>query len=155
MNCLHIVLFAGVVSIALPSVSLASSGPFAAGDGSPEHPYLIANVDQLQNMSLALDAHFVLVADIDASATQSWHSGQGFEPIGIFTGTLDGQNHAITSLFINRTNGVPVGLFGYVAAPAKIRNVRLDHVSVTGGWGPAGGLAGVSLSVSISNCSTT
>jgi hypothetical protein len=35
MNCLHVVLFAGVVSIAFPSVSLASSGPFAAVTEAP------------------------------------------------------------------------------------------------------------------------
>jgi hypothetical protein len=141
------------VSIVLASPSLAGSGPFEAGDGSIEHPYQIANVDQLQDMDKALDAHYVLVADIDASST---HSGSGFRPIGVFTGTLDGQNHTITDLYMNHSTG-PVGMFGYVAAPAKIKSVRLENVDVIGGWTATGGLAGkaIGFGASISSCQTT
>jgi hypothetical protein len=55
---------------------------FAGGDGTPENPYQIETVEQLQAMNDHLDKHFILMNDIDASATAEWNDGAGFEPIG-------------------------------------------------------------------------
>jgi hypothetical protein len=39
-----------------------------------------------------LDAQYILMNDIDASATEEWNGGAGFVPIGCFIGYFDGQD---------------------------------------------------------------
>ncbi|MCX7668666.1 MAG: hypothetical protein N2439_01150, partial [Anaerolineae bacterium] len=83
--------------------------------------------------SSRLSGHYVLGADIDASATSTWNSGAGFAPIGNtmgFTGRFDGLGHVITNLTINRPTTDYVGLFGH--ASGGVRNVGLDNGSVSG-----------------------
>ena len=46
------------------------------GSGTELDPYQISNVDQLQEMNDDLDAYYILVNDIDASATSGWNSGE-------------------------------------------------------------------------------
>ncbi|MGU3493618.1 beta strand repeat-containing protein [Xanthobacteraceae bacterium A53D] len=88
-----------------------------AGDGSLLTPYVIADVYGLQGMAshTLAASNFNLGADIDASGTAGWNAGAGFLGIGddglAFSGTLNGQNHAITGLTINRPTGT-AGLFG-------------------------------------------
>ena len=98
----------------------------------------ISNAEELQNMNNDLDADYVLVDDIDASKIEN------FEPIGgleePFTGTFDGNGHTISNLTIHRPREERVGLFGYVDG-ARIRNVGLEDVNVTGGT-LVGGLVG-------------
>jgi hypothetical protein len=85
------------------------------GSGTPDDPYVITNVKQLQEMKYDLKAYYVLGNDIDASETKNWNNGQGFEPIGDyknpFTGSFDGRGHKIYNLYINTTRDY-VGLFG-------------------------------------------
>ena len=65
-----------------------------------------------------MSAHYVLVDDIDASATASWDGGKGFSPIGDpahpFAGSFDGQGHTISGLRIDRFGNVTtyIALFG-------------------------------------------
>jgi len=47
-------------------------------------------------------------------------------------GTFDGQNHTITGLYIDRSDGNYVGLFGFADTGAIIANTGLVDVSVTG-----------------------
>ena len=86
-----------------------AGGSFGGGDGTKGNPYVIEDVDDLQNMSSNLSAHYVLGNDINASATARWNSGAGFKPIGTpskrVTGSLDGKNHSITGLFIKYSSG--------------------------------------------------
>ncbi|MDG6220949.1 MAG: GLUG motif-containing protein, partial [Candidatus Thermoplasmatota archaeon] len=109
---------------------------FGGGDGTQGNPYLIENVWDLQNMSLDRNAHYALANDIDASATVGWNAGEGFVPIGTsanrFTGSLDGRNHTITSLYINRPTTSLVGMFGYVETGAVVKNVGLVNVDIMG-----------------------
>lgn len=60
-----------------------------------------------------LAKNYYLINDIDASATATWSSGAGFNPLGDsgspFTGTLDGQNYTISGL---RSAATTAGLFG-------------------------------------------
>ncbi|HOJ70190.1 MAG TPA: GLUG motif-containing protein, partial [Candidatus Hydrogenedentes bacterium] len=100
----------------------------------------IATLDDLNKIgrdpAYPLDDSYVLTADIDASATQGWNGGAGFEPIGAestpFTGTFDGQGHVIQNLYINRPDADYVGLFGYTDSGAQIRNLGMKDCSVTG-----------------------
>lgn len=99
-----------------------------------------------------IDGDYVLVADIDLSATPN------FTPIGgsesecgivegknVFSGTFDGRGHTIIGLKISvsDTDRVHVGLFGSVGSkdkndPAVVKNLILKDVNVSGkAKGPA------------------
>ncbi len=106
---------------------------------------MITTCQELQDMSLNLAGNYALANDIDCSATSSWNSGAGFEPIGTiavkFTGAFDGQAYEVNDLFINRPTMTAVGLFGYIDEPGRITSVGVISINVTGG-GNVGGLAG-------------
>jgi hypothetical protein len=96
-----------------------------------------------------LSAEYKLIRDIDASETETWNNGQGFNPVGTydveqanseFTGSFDGQNHTISNLSINRDDDY-VGLFGAIGAGGEVKNVGVINVNITGNNG-VGGLVG-------------
>ncbi|UCE36896.1 MAG: tandem-95 repeat protein [Thermoplasmata archaeon] len=128
----------------------------AGGSGTPEDPYIIENVNELQDMNLDLTAHYKLGNDIDASATSGWNSGAGFEPVGntssYFTGSFDGDNHTISGLYINRPSQDYVGLFGWVEG-GELKNVIFKDAFVTG-KDYVGTLSGINQvpGVKVSNC---
>ena len=136
----------------IPGVE-AAGGTFGGGDGSSGNPYVIEDVWDLQNMSSNLSANYTLGNDIDASATASWNSGAGFVPVGTnitpFTGSLDGRNHTISGLFIDRPTGYYVGLFGYMEEGSWVKNIGLIDLNVTG-FQCTGGLIGYSYRGSVS-----
>lgn len=98
----------------------------------------IADVNDLQDMNNDLTATYWLSNDIDALATVGWNGGAGFVPIGTavnpFTGTLNGKNHTISNLYINRPLEHYMGLFGYTSG-STIRNLTLENFDITGDWG--------------------
>jgi YD repeat-containing protein len=114
--------------------------PIPAPTVTPPPPPIIAiqTVQDLQNMANNLTGNYHLANDIDASVTATWNGGQGFLPIGSsvnpFTGTLNGNGHIITALFIN-SGATDVGLFGSVDPAALIENVNLAQVNITGTGG--------------------
>jgi hypothetical protein len=112
-----------------------------SGNGTSTDPYEISNVSELQAMEDDLDANYTLASNIDASQTAQFNNGSGFDPVGEFTGSLDGDNHTITGLTINRPSQNDVGLFQEVAGGATLRNITLTDLTVTGD-GSVGGLAG-------------
>ncbi len=117
--------------------------PLPTGEGTPEDPYLIYDVYDLQNMKDDITAHYLIVNDIDGSETRFWNDDAGFLPVGTFedrfNGSLDGDGHKITGLYINRTSD-HIGLFG-VTEYAEIKDVGLVDVEIQGG-GYTGGIAG-------------
>jgi hypothetical protein len=127
------------------------------GSGTENDPYQIVDVYQLQEMKDNLNAHYILMNDIDASETINWDTGAGFEPIGDhitpFTGTFQGNGYVIKNLYINRPEAKGVGLFGRVAPDAVVENVGLESVNITG-WDWTGGLVGVNKGT-VSNSYTT
>jgi hypothetical protein len=129
---------------------------FAGGSGTASDPYQISDVEQLQDMELNLSAHYILINDIDASDTLYWNGGKGFVPIGSeydeFFGTLDGQNHTISDLYIDRDEGYQ-GLIGH-AFGIKIENVGLENVTVQGRY-YSGGLIGDLGGGDVINCHST
>lgn len=120
----------------------------------------IANVVELQLMSLGLDRDFVLLNDIDAGLTSMWNVGsdgpQGFVPIGNdpdsvaaddltltlefdgteFSGSLDGDDNTISNLFIDRQDQDFIGLFGNIvdtgltAANASSRSASVFDLTI-------------------------
>ena len=123
--------------------------------GSPEHPWAIDSIGELQSiatgfrddegrvelsLSESLAGHYVLTADIDALSLSSFalssEDDAGFQPIGNednpFTGSFDGQGFRITGLRIHRPQEDDVGLFGGVAGDARLANLALEEVVIQG-----------------------
>jgi len=139
--------------ITLPQTILAFSG---SGSGTEADPYIITNVNQIQEMKDDLSAWYELANDIDASATSGWNGGDGFLPVGVygnrFTGTFDGNNHTITDLYIN-TSANYSGMFGFTHTTSVVKNVGLIDVNVTG-RARLGGLIGYAFGI-VTNCYST
>lgn len=131
-----------------------------AGSGSSNNPYQISNLDALRWLSennAYWDAFFIQTADINASETQNWNSGNGFSPIGNysnnFTGNYDGQSYTIDSLFINRPSRDHVGFFGF-ANQAEFNDLGIINQDFTG-LNCVGGLVGSYHSSTTYNCYST
>ncbi len=115
----------------------------------------------------SLTGHYVLGANINASATSNWNTNKGFTPIGKrtygtlgtstnnpFTGTLDGLGHTISNLSIHRPTTNSVGLFGVVVNGGVVRDIGLVGGSVSGSY-DVGGLVGGNDGGTISNAYAT
>ncbi len=132
-----------------------------SGSGTEIDPFQIGNLTQLKWMNHNedyWDKHFIQIADINASPVASWNSGEGWKPLGYFikadsfnyfTGSYDGQEYTIDSLFINNTSAQNQGFFGY-AKNATIKNLVLENIDFTGS-SYLGGLVGISIDNEIKN----
>jgi hypothetical protein len=110
---------------------------FAGGTGSPENPFQVETLEQLQTIGLPanLDKHFIQAVDINSSQSITWNDGKGFIPIGDFQdkfqGSYDGNGYKIINLFINRPEDPFAGLFG-VTENAVLKNITLDSIDISG-----------------------
>ena len=143
-----------ILSVLLFTITMVTSvaqAQFAGGSGTEEDPYQISTLEQLQAAgdSANLDKHFVQIADIDASDTEEWNNGKGFNPIGRsyipgesypFRGSFDGNGFTISNLTINRSEESFVGLFGKTSR-ANFSHVALENIEVSGAH-HTGGLIG-------------
>lgn len=161
--------------LALPVGTLSAmenTAEFLGGDGTEESPYLISNKTHLNNVRNHLDAHFLMVADIEfneadfAQGGELYNGGQGWEPIGMdsersFSGLFDGGEHEIIGLQCTRigSGSVCAGLFGY--SKGTIQNLGMVDSHITGtttsaSWRPyVGGIVGYHDGVAITNCYNT
>jgi hypothetical protein len=128
----------------------ADSGlPFAGGTGEPNDPYLITTKEQLlaiPNSTVLPGKCFKLVSDLDLAGVDS--------PKGVirtFSGTFDGNGHAIRNLTLTRSGDL--GLFGTVQSGGRVLNLSMTDVSITG-KSYAGALAGQNAGT-IQNCNST
>ncbi len=86
---------------------------------------------------LTADLDFDTDSDGDLSDESYYNSGEGWEPVGsrdgAFAGNFDGNDFAISNLFINRSGTDNLGLFGRVST-ITIENLTIDGdlTSVTG-----------------------
>lgn len=129
-----------------------------AGSGTAGSPYQITTCSQLQEMNDALTASYVLANDIDCSATVGWNGGYGFIPIGgpfptVFSGTLDGQNHTVSNLYISTSTRDYVGLIGvFSGSGSVIKNIGLISPTIDApGHDYVGPLAGAAFTGSIAS----
>lgn len=119
-----------------PVLKLVSEIPqetFAGGSGTSDDPYVITDATHLNNVRTALDAHYVMEADVDLSEYQE---DEGWTPIATanttgFLGTFNGKGHKISNLKINRPEKDGQSLFGY-ARNAVIDSIDVENASVTG-----------------------
>jgi len=117
---------------------------FSIGFGTESEPYEIATADQLNYVRDFLESHFIQTANIDLGVSP-WNVGEGWEPIGkdadTFIGSLDGNGHIISNLFIDRsTEGI--GLFGYIGQGGQVSNIRIWDANITSSGPRVGILAG-------------
>ena len=79
----------------------------------------------------------------------TWTMGDGWQPIGTFNATFNGNGYTISNLMINRSDTNNVGLFSRTASSARITNLGLLNVAITGqnevgslvGWNDGGSIA--------------
>ncbi len=113
--------------------------------GTSGNPYVIYDVNDLQNMSLDLSGYYTLANDIDASETEYWNEGAGFVPIGDssnrFTGSLNGGNYSIEFLHINRLDTSNIGFFGSSGDGVEVSNLYMNNTNISGRF-YVGGLVG-------------
>lgn len=141
---------------------------FSAGSGTSSDPYIITNVYELDYVRNDLSAYYELGNDIDASMTENWDFGRGFEPIGTdnsFTGNFEGNGYIINQLYSFPSESTDdycyVGLFGSIDTSNEIKNIGLKNVnfsSINNNNGTriyAGGFSGHIDSGSIHNCFVT
>ncbi|MBS2097228.1 T9SS type A sorting domain-containing protein [Carboxylicivirga linearis] len=148
----------GMLSIAYSENNTTAA--YDGGDGTENDPFQIASLDQLRTLSETVadwDKHFILTSNIDASASSTWNSSNGFSPIGNktnnFTGSLNGRNHTISGLTCNVQYTDYRALFGYIIN-ASIINVGMKDCNVKGKEYTAT-LVGYANQSIISNCHAT
>ncbi|MDH6311428.1 hypothetical protein M2137_000178 [Parabacteroides sp. PFB2-10] len=145
------------------------------GEGTEDSPYLITTPEQLNSLRnfvgpMYADTHFALDEDIKLESYLSegnagYNEGAGWEPIGknddqqisqtAFYGSLDGQGHTISGLWINRPEGYNIGLFGYIK-DGTLQNIHLEIADQgVKADTSVGGLVGVATNNSFINCSVT
>lgn len=125
---------------------------FSGGSGTPDDPYLLSTIQDLQGiggMPPLLDKHFRLVKDIDLEGTPIPMVGWGGLP---FKGSFDGGEYTLANLAITSDRDL-VGFFTIIGRGAKITNLSLNNVSVSG-RDYVGGLAGLNTG-SVTNCTVT
>ena len=117
------------------------------GSGTIEDPYLVSNVEQLDEIRNDLSAHYKLTADIDLEggfipiAHNAW-AGEGF------TGSIDGDGHVIRGLLPFGSDFI--GLIGYAEHGAILKNLTIENVTAHGSF--AGSLVGYAQGITIENC---
>lgn len=120
----------------------------ASGNGTATQPYHVQSLENLYWIAQDRERwslHYIQTANIDASPTENWYDGKGWDPIGNqqhhFTGNYNGNGHYISEIFINRPDQNHVGLFGSLQSGARVSMLGLYGVNITGGQN-TGGLAG-------------
>jgi len=142
------------------ATTLLGSLPLTAMSRGQYNAIEIATVEDLQAIRNDLEADYVLVEDIDATAADQFNGGAGFEPLGQsfrqFRGSLNGKGHTIHDLTIDRPDDDRVGIFAETDG-AAVENLTLENISVVGDGGIIGGvgmLAG-EYGGSVTNCTAS
>jgi hypothetical protein len=132
--------------------------PLFSGSGTPDAPYEINDVSELQAIKHFPDKHFLLATDVDASSTVSWNENKGFEPVGSvakpFTGILDGNGHAIMGLAIQRPAENNIGLIGVLGAGGKVHHLAILNATI-GGKENVGAFAGINRGGTFGHCTVS
>ncbi len=129
---------------------------YSGGSGTADDPYQITTAADLITVGANLkdyDKHFILTADIDLDPNLPDRPVFDKAPIAsdvddakrrfqgtAFTGLFEGSGHTIRHLTI--AGAGYLGLFGQLGAGARVKNLELVDVNVSGSEDYVGGLAG-------------
>ena len=126
---------------------------FQSGNGTQSSPFIIMTEAQLKkfaesvNDGATYEGQYIQLGD-DIQLTENW------SPMGTFSGTFDGQNHSVTHL--NITNGTSyTGFFSHLSG-ATVRNLKIEHATITCGadcW--VGVIAGRADNSTVENCTVS
>ena len=146
---------------------------FAGGSGTAEDPYQIANGAQLARFAAIVNgtdgmarntaACGKLTADILLNDTEGWENwgstapAHTWTPIGNswenqFTGTLDGDGHSVSGIYIN-SEAECQGLVGFLGG-GTLQNLGVKASYIKGGY-RVGGLCGWNDGGTVTNCYNT
>jgi WD40 repeat protein len=142
--------------IAVCFAGFDAKAQYGGGTGEPNDPYLVYTAEQMNTIGADpndWDKNFVLTSDIDMSSVID------YRPVGLFTGSFDGQGYIVQNLTIdaNATGGnYHLGLFGKAGLGSQVANLGMVNVTVIGGDSSryVGGLCG-SNEGAIFNCYTS
>ncbi len=131
------------------AIAILIAGMAGCGEYTPPSQNLeIWDWYDLDDIRNNLAGSYILMNDLDSStagydelASPTANQGKGWQPIGTFAGTFDGQGYKIRDLFIDRPDENNVGLFGFVGEEGYIEDIGVVNVTVTGNYA-VGGLAG-------------
>lgn len=117
---------------------------YFTGSGTESDPYLIRNAADLAQLANLVnagtspydssDTYYKLENNIDLSAYgEDYDEGEGWIPIGkqshFFRGIFDGNNKVITGLYINRSDVLDQGLFGWIHG-GTVKNLGVKDVDI-------------------------
>jgi hypothetical protein len=117
------------------------------GDGTPEMPYQITNVDQLillSKASVLADGCFILINDLDLEGL-SWFQAV----IPSFSGSFDGNGFCIRNLSVQ--GGAYLGFIGILRG-GVVTNLGFENISVEGTGFYFGGVVGLNDDGSVNDC---
>lgn len=115
-----------------PSATHATLGVLA-GKGTTADPYEVVDYTDLAKVATgayAKSATYRLMADIDATPSDTADARKGFQPIA-FSGTFHGGGHKISTLSIHR-GGQDAALFSVLDSSAVVDSLDLVGVSISG-----------------------
>lgn len=146
------------VNDALSKAVIGGSQVFEDGSGSKGDPYIIAESLQLERFAQKVNEgndykgkYIELSSDLELNG--EWTpAGTKEAP---FAGFFNGKGHTISGLSIQENTVKYAGLFGYLAAGAKVSDVKLEDVNISreAGASEAGAIAGSTENgVIIDNC---
>ncbi len=157
------------VLIAIYLLALPTFAKYGGGSGTAQDPYQIATAADLIALGETpadYDKHFILTADLDldpklpgrkvfdkAVIAPDTDPGNYKFSGPAFNGVFDGRGRKISHLTI--TGGNYQGLFGLLGWRAKIRDLGMVEVNVTGSVVCAGGLAGENSGGIVTRCYST
>ncbi|WNY25671.1 GLUG motif-containing protein [Methanolapillus millepedarum] len=123
------------------------------GTGTPNDPFQITTINQLDEIRNNLSASYILMNDLSFDG-----SDLIWEPIGnfsestgfqYFTGNFDGNNQTIYHLIIDKPDQDNIGIFGCFAG--SVSNLNIENATVKGN-NSVGIVAANGTNIQISNC---
>ena len=138
MNAKQFIIVLVAISFILILTSTAGIGATQpSGSGTLNDPYKISNWEHIDYIRNDTSATYTLQNNIttstsgyDTIASPSANSGNGFDPIQSFSGSLDGNGYHIDGLYIDRSSS-NVGLFGTLNG-SKVQNLVVKNTTVAG-----------------------
>ncbi len=113
-----------------------------------DYTIVIDSPDDMKLLHQKPNGYFKLSNDIDMAELYS--AGDGWEPVKEFSGNFNGRGYVIKNLVVSRTSTDYCGLFGKLTSNARINNLKLENVNVSGG-NYVGAIAGA-CSGNVTNC---
>lgn len=132
----------GSIPSEVPEEAKISATPIGAGtEGDPYQIWFLENLAYIDTDDNTRAAYYLMMRDLDFDIEDHylypevnkdlWTLNEGWVPLGddYFTGVLDGGNHNLSNLYINRLSD-DQGLFSYTYG-AIIRDINLLNADVT------------------------